>query len=124
MSTFLDDIFVPLAKSLISDTPMGKKVVYTRVGVGSYDPATGAPAAGSTPSKTVRAILGSFGGMDLASGLIQASDVRVSIPGALIKPAPEPGDKIAINGVDYNVAVVIPVWSGDDVTLYKLACRR
>lgn len=122
MSTFLDDTFGPITQDLIG--LFGKSITFTRVAGGRKDPATGTVSGGSVGPLTVSAIIEAVKGSEVTDGLIQVGDLKLSIAGADLAQPPEPNDTSTVDGAVLTVIRVVPIYSGADVALWQLFCRR
>jgi hypothetical protein len=123
VTTFLDDIFVPITTDLLGS--LGKAVTLTNVAAGAYDPTTGQAGSGSSSGATVHAIVEDFRGIELAGGLVQIGDKKVSIAGGELASAPSPdGDTVTIDGQAFKIVAVNAIYSGESVALWVLTCRR
>lgn len=121
MSTFLDDIFGPLTLDMVG--LFGKSVTHSRVTPGTYNTATGT-ATPTTATQTLPAIIEEYKGAELVSGLVMSGDKKVSIAGAAFATPPKPTDTITIDGLAFTVVEVAAIYSGEDVALYVLKCRK
>lgn len=122
MGTFLDDIFGPLTLDMVG--LFGKSIVLTVEVAGNYDTETGAVVGGGLVPVTVPAIVEEFKGAELISGLVQAGDKKVSIAGSALAAAPKPTATVTIDGDVFTVVEVAAIYSGENVALYILKCRK
>lgn len=122
MSTFLDDIFGPLTLDMVG--LFGKQLTLTWPGSGDYDPGTGGVDGVQPDPITVPAIVEEYKGAELISGLVQAGDKKVSIAGKVVEIAPVPLCTVTIDGKAFTVVEVAAIYSGEDVALYVLKCRK
>ena len=120
--SFLDDIFGPVTQDMVG--LFGKTVAYAHTGPGTYDPETSISTPGAPVNLTLPAIIEEYRGLELTSGLVQAGDKKVSIAGAEFVTAPQPTAAITVDGQAYTVVEVAAIYSGSNVALYTLKCRR
>jgi hypothetical protein len=110
--------------AVITDQGLGASVTLTTVTPGTYNPATGT-ATPATTTATVDAIIEDFKGWELANGLVQVGDKKVSIAASVLSAAPTPGDTVQIGaGLAYTVVSVSTTEAGGVPILYVLTCRR
>jgi len=79
------------------------------------------PVFGPDVTHNFTVILGSFSERERADTAIKATDTKItaSIGGVV----PEVSDKIAINGVDYQIYGIDPLNPGGEALLYKIWAR-
>lgn len=117
----LDSVMVPLANQLIGD--FGKTVSYKQR-ASSYDPSTGKTSFTETETSAIIAPPEPYKQNRIDGTVIQQGDVMTSIAGSSISFVPEISDRVLMNGVDWQVVGVNPVFSGELVALYELQLRQ
>ena len=80
-----------------------------------------APVYGPDTLHTLTVILGSFSNRERADTAILATDTKITASVGDVIPAVS--DKIAVQGVDYQVYGVDPLKPGGDVLMYKIWAR-
>jgi len=123
MSTALDIRAGATAKRLIEK--FGKPMLLKRIYAVPYDPATG--KAGTVPAiYAVTGVITTPSANTLMPGsLVTAGDRFVLIAGQSLLQAGEPGDSdvLEIDGVDWEIINIQPIYSGEDVAIYSLLVR-
>ena len=117
----LDAKFRPLATKLLS--AYGKLVVYKRTTQGAYDPTTGSVAT-TTTTYPIHVMLQNPDDSQLATGQYRVDQVLVTISAEELSIEPSPNDKIAIDGVDWNVSMVSFVSSGEQKALFTCVINK
>jgi hypothetical protein len=112
---------VPLANQLIGD--FGKTVTYKQR-ASSFDPSTGKTSFTETASSAIIAPPEPYKQNRIDGSTIQNGDAMTSVAGSAISFVPEIGDRVLMNGVDWNVVAVNPVFSGELVAMYELQLRQ
>ena len=83
----------------------GREVTLQRLRESSYDPAAGRATRTAT-DYSLRAVAGAYR-LDQADGsLILSDDRRVLLEAGGAAPAPQPGDRLIMDGVAYSVVAV------------------
>ena len=131
MSTPFDDTFGAVATDLIGlfgvqqGSPTAAKGSYSQVTFGRVDPDTNeATKVAGTQTIDMSPPI-SYKIKDLVPGLIEAGDCKVLIAGddwntAFPDSKPVIGDIISINNVKFFVKNPNPIYSGNDVAVYKM----
>lgn len=107
----------------------GKRVTlkYQSITAGSYDPAKRKPHT-SEITETVKAIIEPVGLVGAPGSGQQAnaltSDLQLSIAAKGLSAAPKAKDAVAIDGLDYEVQKVDPIYSGQQVAIYVMHVGR
>ena len=135
MSTPFDTVFGEVAADLIelfgvqqgdSDATKGQ---YTKVSFGRVDPATNvATKTGSSKAIDMSPPL-QYKIKDLVPGVIEAGDCQLLIAGtdwveAFPGEVPATIDIISVNSVNFYVINPNPIYSGNDVAVYKMQVRQ
>ena len=135
MSTPFDAIFGEVGQDLIglfgvqqgsSDTAKGS---YSNVTFGRVNRTTNeATKTGSVEAIDMSPPIAYKIG-DLVPGAIEAGDCKILISGndwraAFPTTQPKVGDIISINGISFNVENPNPIYSGNDVAVYKMQVRQ
>ena len=135
MSTPFDDVFGEVAADLIglfgvqqggSDTTKGQ---YSKVTTGRVDPATSIATKAANAQAIDMSPPLKFKIKDLLPGLIEAGDCQVMIAGldwlaVFPNDVPAVGDIVSINNVSLFVINPNPIYSGNDVAVYKMQVRQ
>lgn len=101
----------------------GKPCAIYQIGEGAYNPATGDVASEAIVAQTPYAMIEDYNGLDYISGLIQATDRKITIP-AEGSYEPSPNDQVIFDGISYKVISVSVVWSGEKAALYIMQVRK
>ncbi len=120
------DLEIPgLAAEVIND--FGKEITYQRTTADSsnYDPNTGTVPLVDEPL-VIKGIIEPYHGQRMIAGLVEASDLKVTIaadglPDGFI---PTPEDIANFDDADYKVKNVMPTYSGELVAIYELQVGR
>jgi len=117
----LDSVLVPLANKLVND--FGKTVTYKQR-VSSYDATTGKTTFTETESSAIITPPEPYRQNRIDGTTIQAGDAVANIAGSSISFVPAISDRIDLNGSDWQVVRVNPVFSGEEVAIYELQLRQ
>lgn len=115
----MSSLLVGSVLKIISD--YGQTTTYTHVTKGSYDPATGGTATGSTVSHTVRAYFANYNLMDVSSLVGGSRTVCIPTVDTSGATLPEPDADDTFEGITGDVVVVKEVqkvYSGNAVVCY------
>lgn len=118
------DLEIPgLAADLIAE--YGKDVGYSRRAPGTYNTANSSATPTGEPV-TVKAIVEPYKGQRLLAGLVEASDLKVTIAADsfAVGAVPSPQDIITIDGNNFTVINVMPTYSGELIAIYEFQVRR
>lgn len=120
----LDATARPLADQLINQ--LGKAAIIRRIDPGTVDPVTGVPSGGSTTDHNVKVTPPSRYRMELvAEALVQADDFECSVAALDLTIEPDvETDKLVLDGEQFAVKGVQPVYSGELVAYYSLQCGK
>jgi hypothetical protein len=121
MATVFDRLIPKKASSLISK--YGASVTVTKKTQGVFDPATGV-AAETTSTFAAKAVVepakaGYGGRADIVTG-----DMKCIFAASGLGFVPEVNDVVMAGGVEYDIAGVYAVFSGDAVALYETILRK
>lgn len=123
----LDDRLRPLVRDLFE--AMGKSATLRREDQGTFDPGTGTYTGGGTTDHdvTVSPPEG-FRQENIDGTLVQASDLQTSIPAKGLPIAPTTGtesltDTLLVDGTEYQIVRVTPVYSGEQLAMFTLQVR-
>lgn len=120
MSTIFDDKFLAVANNLIDK--FGVSATITVKGDSVYDPITGvATVAEADTVITVSPPLG-FDQSTIDGINIQHNDYKLFIKNEGVEI--NATDEISVNGKPTSIINVKPIYSGEDVAIYQLHCRR
>jgi hypothetical protein len=120
MTGKLDSIMVPLADSLITD--FGKTATYKQV-TSTFSASTGKTTSTETPSTVIVTPPAPYKQNRIDGTVVQTGDVTCNIAGQAISFTPQIGDRINLNSLDWQIVGVNPVFSGEQIALYKLQLR-
>lgn len=118
----------PLRKvSVALINKFGKSITLTYTSVSAYVPGTRKPTTDVT-AVTVKAIIEAVG-LRGAPGSgrwanVLTGDQQVTIAAKGLATAPKAKDSVTIDGSDYEVVAVNPVYTGDQAAIYELHARR
>lgn len=120
MSTY-NKLAASAAKLLVK---FGRDVVLVDVTLGTYNPATGTVAGGSSANVTRKGALFDFkdGQTTAAGGLIQTGDKKMLLDSSA--PAPKVEDKVSLDGIKWAVKGVKEVNPGGTPVIYELHLRK
>ncbi|HEX7048652.1 MAG TPA: hypothetical protein VF188_00450 [Longimicrobiales bacterium] len=128
----LDGVARSVAGTLIARFGKRVGVVYRRGG--TYDPASGTITGAPEATATLSALMGDTQRLQRLGfgeiGEVQAGDLAVDLPARDFEAAfgagavPTPADAVVVDGVEYQVKQVKPMWSGEQVAMYTLHIRR
>ena len=118
----LDGVLRPLAKSLFAD--IGKEVTLRRDNGTVFDPVTGTTAP-DIEDFTITVTPPTSYSRELVDGtLVQTSDLQVSMAAQDAPTVPTLVDQILIDGTEYSIQAVEPIYSGDLPAFYRIQVRR
>jgi hypothetical protein len=122
--SILDTVASTFAK--LAGKGLAASCVLSRAYVGAYDPATGTNAVGAATTCAVPAVFDASGGLGYVFGadLVQAGDIKASIPAKGLTLAPAPGDSLIALGSTFAVVGVKPTFAGAVPVSYDLLVRR
>ena len=120
------------AKVLSGLTKAGVTMTLTRVTEGTYDPATGTYAVGSSTDYSVVGLIqarslyqtGAVGQNFFNGVLVQTDDQFLLLAASGLTITPAPGDVITIVGVSYTVMTMIPFRPGGVNLMYRILARK
>lgn len=117
----LDATLRPLAKRLHED--YGKSSTLTVVTEGTYS--GGQYSGGSTATHTVFCTPPKRFRQDQIDGeRVRQDDFTTTIPAKDLSVVPNNTDTLTFDGVVYSIVNVTPVYSGAEVAMYELHCRK
>ena len=110
----------------------GFSMTLTRETQGTYDPATGVYATGTSMDYTVtgliqskRVYVDSDVGQTFFNGtLVQSDDQFVILASDGLDIIPAPGDILTISGTPYTVVTMIPLHPGGTDLMYRVLARK
>lgn len=117
----LDSVMVPLANKLIGD--FGLTVTYKQVTT-SFDVSTGKTTDTEATSSAVVAPPEPYKQNRIDGTTIRNGDIMTAIAQSAIAFTPAINDRVTLNGVDWEVIAVNPVFSGEQVAMYELQLRQ
>lgn len=123
----LFDDLPDIIAGVLNDAELGfQSVTLTSLTPGTYDPATGTVTGGSTTTTDVRAVVEDYKGLALLPGTnIQAGDKKVTVAGANVASAPQPGVTTVTVGADtFAVISVATTQPGSSTVLYEIQARK
>lgn len=121
MATVFDDKFLAVAVNIIEK--FGVAATLKIKGVQTYDPITGVASGSSADNIITSSPPISFDKDTIDGALVQANDFKVYVYRGTITDV-NAVDEISINGVDASVINVSPIYSGEEVAVWSLHCRR
>lgn len=107
-----------IARELLTEFDQGGMVLI------SESPGSGPAHNPGPPVRTLHRIAGTASGVTaehLKDTLIQASDLRVILPGHI---TPKPTDKVMINGHVHNIVKIIPKPAAGVPSVFELVVRK
>ncbi len=123
MATEFDTEFIALALELINEA--GKQVAFKTVSQGAYDAATGKVAGGTVSTFSSKVSPPEAYHQRYIDGdTVQVGDVSIMLPSASAGFVPAINTVVTIDGLEWRVVGFNPVYSGEQVALYKLQLRR
>lgn len=129
--TELDDVFVPLADDMLST--YGKTATLRSYPSAGYDPTIGDTTLGTPVDETVKVsppeAVDTGGiravGEHLVVGEISSSyELLAYIAAQDLATNPEVGMHLILDTTSYEITMVSPVYSGEQICLYRLYLRR
>jgi len=120
MTGLLDTRMRAAAERLISR--FGKAMTLTREVVGTYVASTGTSPVTAT-SYPVVGVFGSPSKAMLDMGEAVAGDMSVLLAAKAMSVEPQPGDKLVVDSVTWQIMATRSIWSGELVALYELLAR-
>ena len=118
MSTFSDEM-AAVALDLIKE--FGEAITVTKTAQGAYDPSTGTMGTGATTTVTGYGVPQNYTARDKDLESIEEGDVRLFINA--VSTAPERGDTVTLDSVDYRVMEVTKYAINSSNVLYELQLR-
>lgn len=115
----LDATLRPVAARLINK--YGKSITYSRITQGSYDPITGGDPQ-LQEDTIIKAVIDKYSAMDMANGLIERGDVKLTIADMFLPPTSS--DTFVIDGIPHTVVSITPVYTGELIGIYEIQARR
>lgn len=111
-----------LAAELAED--LGKAVTYIRVTGEEFD-----PEAGETVKTTEEHDVSAVPPQSVSTRLIDGSNVKVGdmvvgVPATSLEFTPSTDDRLRIDGDDWSIVRIEPIYSGEKVAVYNLQVRR
>jgi len=101
----------------------GKPVTLRRT-TSTYDPATGTTST-STTNYSVNGVLEGYEDSRIDGTVVQAGDLRVTIPAQNLAIAPSmETDALVIGSGTWTLVNVRPTYSGEQVAIYELQVRQ
>lgn len=101
----------------------GRAVTLTRKTPGAYDPATGAPGAGTTATHAGTAALFDYQQKDIDGTHIRVGDQRAYIAPDLAV-TPQTGDTLTVGGDTWSVIASRPLAPAGVIVLHDVQVRR
>jgi len=123
--TVLDGPLRSVSQQLMDQ--FGTEATLKRSTGGSYDTATRDVVGESADSQTIRGVLTKFKarpGQSEGPENVEQGDRKFTTAAQGLDWAPEVSHTVAVEGHEFEVLDVHPVYSGDQVTLYELHLRR
>jgi len=131
--TLIDDVTVPLAMSLLAE--FGKQILIQQPEEGAYNPVTGKTATVASPTQYL--VMGVIEVVDALKNVglryslettTYISDFSITISALEIGVEPLPGWNVYLgpttSAARYEIAAVLPIYSGNEVCLYILKVKQ
>lgn len=121
MPTAFDNIFVPLAETLVDDT-FGLSVTHRRV-TRTYDPATGKNTSTNSDTSVKVTPPAPYEQRRIDGTVIQLGDQRI-IQSSKSGIVPQSADIYIIGGQTWQVVAIFPMVSGEQTAAYEVQLRQ
>jgi hypothetical protein len=118
------DLEIPgLAAEIIAE--YGKDIGYTRRTPGTYNTETSSAEPVDVPV-IIKGIVEPYRGQRLIAGLVEATDLKVTIAAESFAEGAEPSaqDIMEFDDNKYTVINVLPTFSGELIAIYEFQVRR
>ena len=117
----LDAPLRKIARKIVSK--FGKAVTLKRQAAGAYNTTTGA-ATLTVTSESISGVI-SIAARDERNGAVRAGDYKILVAAtdAALTAAPTTGDRVDIDGSEYQIVDVEEMWSGGEIAAYHVAAR-
>lgn len=130
MGTYDYSGFVSLASRMAGK--FGRSIIFTKVTGGSYDPSVRSVVKTETQTAVNAIVLNASAGKvsafdeqkRSADGLGLEARRFLIIPGDALASPPEPGDRVTLDGEEWNVVGSTPINPGGSVIVYRVGINQ
>jgi len=121
--TALDDRLLPKVLAIVEK--FGIDAVFDEPGTKTYDPTTGETTESGNTNHTEK-VTPPEGYPDnyMGGDVVKQGDVQIYLPAFGLGFTPVVSLDVAVGGKDYHLVGVDPVYSGEEIALYRLQLRR